>query len=99
MLDAPEAAGGEGGLLRGRGNGAGRRDGEGRAGGEGAEEAGDEGGHGGRHLKRAQRTELLRGGGRRGLFMKFAVEGTLYEVGLRPAWAKLSKPRGGAKVS
>ena len=47
VLDAPEAAGGEGGLLRSGGDGAGGCDGEGGAGGEGAEEAGDEGGHGG----------------------------------------------------
>lgn len=47
VLDAPEAAGGEGSLLRSGGDGAGGCDGEGGAGGEGAEEAGDEGGHGG----------------------------------------------------
>lgn len=45
VLDAPEAAGGEGSLLGAGGDGAGGRDGEGGAGNEGAEEAGDEGGH------------------------------------------------------
>lgn len=45
VLDAPEAAGSEGGLLGASGDGAGGCDGEGGAGGEGAEEAGDEGGH------------------------------------------------------
>lgn len=45
VLDAPEAAGGEGGFLGGGGDGSGGCDGQGGAGGEGTEEAGDEGGH------------------------------------------------------
>lgn len=98
VLDAPEAAGGEGGLLGGGGDGAGWCYGEGGAGGEGADEAGDEGGHGGRHLGCARMCLLCKLLGCRYLevvgrilFMSFVVEGALDEVGLKTRAGKIEQ--------